>query len=88
VRSLVNPLSINAAEEDVGRLALLLLALFAEMERTSTAERAAHARVVAEAAGRALTGPSPTPLTRLSTRGCSTAGATPSTRSPPRPQSQ
>ena len=30
----------------------MLLALFAEMERTFTAERAAHARAVAEAAGR------------------------------------
>ena len=59
VRSLVNPLSINATEDDVGRRALLLLALFAEMQRTSTAERAAHARVVAEAAGRALTGHRP-----------------------------
>lgn len=32
----------------------LLLALFAEMERTSTVERAAHARAVAEAAGRCV----------------------------------
>jgi hypothetical protein len=36
----------------MGRIAFLLLALFAEMERTFTAERAAHARVVAQAAGR------------------------------------
>jgi DNA invertase Pin-like site-specific DNA recombinase len=36
----------------MGRIAFLLLALFAEMERTFTAERAAHARTVAEAAGR------------------------------------
>jgi hypothetical protein len=35
-----------------GRVAFLLLALFAEMERTFAAERAAHARAVAEAAGR------------------------------------
>ena len=35
----------------MGRIAFLLLALFAEMERTFTAERAAHARSVAEANG-------------------------------------
>jgi DNA invertase Pin-like site-specific DNA recombinase len=38
----------------MGRIAFLLLALFAEMERTFTAERAAHARAVAEAAGRQI----------------------------------
>jgi len=39
-----------------GCIAFLLLALFAEMERTFTAERAAHghARAVAEAAGRRI----------------------------------
>ncbi|MCA1646189.1 MAG: recombinase family protein [Chloroflexi bacterium] len=52
VRSLADPLPINTAEEGMGRLAFLLLALFAEMERTYTAERAAHARAVAQAAGR------------------------------------
>lgn len=52
VRSLADPLPINTAGEGMGRVAFLLLALFAEMERTFTAERAAHARAVAEAAGR------------------------------------
>lgn len=52
VRSLADPLPINTADEGMGRIAFLLLALFAEMERTYTAERAAHARAVAEAAGR------------------------------------
>jgi DNA invertase Pin-like site-specific DNA recombinase len=52
VRSLADPLPINTADEGMGRIALLLLALFAEMERTYTAERAAHARAVARAAGR------------------------------------
>jgi DNA invertase Pin-like site-specific DNA recombinase len=52
VRSLADPLPINTAEEGMGRIAFLLLALFAEMERTYTAERAAHARAVAETAGR------------------------------------
>ncbi len=52
VRSLADPLPISTADEGTGRIAFLLLALFAEMERTFTAERAAHARAVAEAAGR------------------------------------
>lgn len=52
VRSLADPLPINTTDEGMGRIAFLLLALFAEMERTFTAERAAHARSVAEAAGR------------------------------------
>ncbi|MGH3845614.1 MAG: recombinase family protein [Pseudonocardiaceae bacterium] len=52
VRSLADPLPINTADEGMARIAFLLLALFAEMERTFTAERAAHARSVAEAAGR------------------------------------
>jgi DNA invertase Pin-like site-specific DNA recombinase len=49
VRSLADPLPINTADEGMARIAFLLLALFAEMERTFTAERAAHARTVAEA---------------------------------------
>ncbi|WP_433464078.1 recombinase family protein [Spirillospora sp. CA-128828] len=54
VRSLADPLPINTADDGMGRIAFLLLALFAEMERTFTAERAAHARTVAEAAGRQI----------------------------------
>lgn len=49
VRSLADPLSINTAEESMGRIAFLLLALFVEMERTYTAERAAPARTATEA---------------------------------------
>jgi DNA invertase Pin-like site-specific DNA recombinase len=52
IRSLADPLSINTADGGMGRIAFLLLALFAEMERTFTAERAAHARSIAEANGR------------------------------------
>ncbi|HEY5359428.1 MAG TPA: recombinase family protein [Streptosporangiaceae bacterium] len=52
VRSLADPLPISTAGEGMGRIAFLLLALFAEMERTFTAERAAHARAVAEASNR------------------------------------
>jgi DNA invertase Pin-like site-specific DNA recombinase len=54
VRSLADPLPINTADEGMGRIAFLLLALFAEMERTFAAERAAHARAVAEAANRRI----------------------------------
>ncbi|MEU7862078.1 recombinase family protein [Nonomuraea sp. NPDC049141] len=52
VRSLADPLPINTADEGMARIAFLLLALFAEMERTFTTERAAHARTVAEANNR------------------------------------
>jgi DNA invertase Pin-like site-specific DNA recombinase len=52
VKSLADPLPINTADEGMGRIAFLLLALFAEMERTFTAERAANARAVAESKGR------------------------------------
>lgn len=54
VRSLADPLPINTTDEGMGRIAFLLLALFAEMERPFTAERAAHARAVADAAGRRI----------------------------------
>ena len=54
VRSLADPLPINTTDEGMGRIAFLLLALFAEMERTFTAERSAHARAVAEAGGRRI----------------------------------
>ena len=52
VRSLADPLPINTADQGMGRIAFLLLALFAEMERAFTAERAAHARAVAQASNR------------------------------------
>jgi DNA invertase Pin-like site-specific DNA recombinase len=52
VKSLADPIAIDTTSEGMGRVAFLLLALFAEMERTFTAERAAHARAVAESAGR------------------------------------
>ena len=65
VRSLADPLPINTADEGMGRIAFLLLALFAEMERTFTAERAAHARAVAEAAGRYVGRPVAHPEDRI-----------------------
>ncbi|MEY9904869.1 DNA invertase Pin-like site-specific DNA recombinase [Catenulispora sp. MAP12-49] len=65
VRSLADPLPINTADEGMGRIAFLLLALFAEMERTFTAERAAHARSVAEAAGRHIGRPAAHPEDKI-----------------------
>ena len=65
VRSLADPLPISTADEGMGRIAFLLLALFAEMERTFTAERAAHARAVAEAAGRQLGRPLAHPADKI-----------------------
>lgn len=54
VRNLADPIKIDttAPEDSMGQLAVLLLAMFAQMERTYTAERAAHARAVASAQGR------------------------------------
>src|SRR5213076_359883 len=52
VKTLSDPLVIDTAGAGAGRLAFLLIALFAEMERTFAAERAAHARAVAAASGR------------------------------------
>lgn len=69
VRSLGDPMPINTADEGMGRIAFLLLALFAEMERTFTTERAAHARAVAEAAGRHVGRPIAHPPTRSNTPG-------------------
>jgi DNA invertase Pin-like site-specific DNA recombinase len=65
VRSLADPLAINTADEGMGRIAFLLLALFAEMERTFTAERAAHARAVAEVAGRRVGRPVAHPADKI-----------------------
>lgn len=65
VRSLADPLPIHTSDEGMGRIAFLLLALFAEMERTYTAERAAHARAVAEAAGRRVGRPVAHPADKI-----------------------
>lgn len=54
VRSIADPIPIDTAAEGMGRLAFLLLGLFAEIERTYANERAAHARAVAEAKGRRI----------------------------------
>ena len=65
VRSLADPLPINTSDAGMARIAFLLLALFAEMERTYTAERAAHARAVAEAAGRRVGRPVAHPADKI-----------------------
>lgn len=54
VRSLADPIPVDTAAEGMGRLAFLLLGLFAEIERTYANERAAHARAVAAAKGRRI----------------------------------
>lgn len=52
LRSLADPLPIDTRAEGMGELTVVLLGVFAEMERIFTRERAAHARAVAAAAGR------------------------------------
>lgn len=53
VRNLVDPMKVDSTNpsDPMGQLAVVLLALFAQMERTYTVERAAHARAVATAKG-------------------------------------
>jgi len=54
VRNLADPIKVDSSNPDdpMAQLAVVLLALFAQMERTYTIERAAHARAVATAKGR------------------------------------
>ena len=54
VRNLADAIRVDSASPDdpMAQLAVVLLALFAQMERTYTLERAAHARAVATAKGR------------------------------------
>ena len=51
VRNLADPIGIDSSNPDdpMAQLAVVLLALFGQMERTYTLERAAHARAVATA---------------------------------------
>jgi len=59
VRNLADPIKVDSADptDAMGQL-VVLLALFAQMERTYTCERAAHARAVAAAHGRQVGRPS------------------------------
>jgi DNA invertase Pin-like site-specific DNA recombinase len=63
VRNLADPIKVDSVDsadpaDAMGQLAVVLLALFAQMERTFTCERAAHARAVAAAHGRQVGRPS------------------------------
>ncbi len=60
VRNLADPIKVDSADpaDPMGQLVVVLLALFAQMERTYTCERAAHARAVATAHGRQVGRPS------------------------------
>ncbi|ORT48493.1 recombinase family protein [Frankia sp. KB5] len=54
IRTLKDPMPIDTTDQSgMGGLAVLMLGLFAEMERTFMRERAAHARAVGEAKGKA-----------------------------------
>jgi len=57
VRNLADPIKVDSADP-MGQLAVVLLTLFAQMERTYTCERAAHGRQVAAAHGRQVGRPS------------------------------
>ena len=54
VRNLADPIKVDSSrpEDPMAQLAVVLFALFAQMERTYAIERAAHARAVAAAKGR------------------------------------
>jgi DNA invertase Pin-like site-specific DNA recombinase len=60
IRNLADPIRIDSSNpaDPMAQLAVVLLALFAQMERTYTVERAAHARAVATAKGRRVGRPS------------------------------
>ena len=60
VRNLADPIKVDSGNpsDPMAQLAVVLLALFAQMERTYTVERAAHARSVATAKGRRVGRPS------------------------------
>jgi DNA invertase Pin-like site-specific DNA recombinase len=56
VRNLADPIKVDSTNpnDPMAQLAVVLLALFGQMERTYTLERAAHARAVATAKGRRI----------------------------------
>ena len=60
VRNLADPIKVASTNpnDPMAQLAVVLLALFGQMERTYTLERAAHARAVATAKGRRIGRPS------------------------------
>ncbi|MDP1848457.1 MAG: recombinase family protein [Solirubrobacteraceae bacterium] len=56
LRNLADPIKVDSGNPDdpMAQLAVVLLALFGQMERTYAMERAAHARAVAAAKGRRI----------------------------------
>ena len=60
MRNLADPIKVDSTNpnDPMAQLAVVLLALFGQMERTYTLERAAHARSVATAKGRRIGRPS------------------------------
>jgi DNA invertase Pin-like site-specific DNA recombinase len=60
VRNLADPIRVDSAnpEDPMSQLAVVMLALFGQMERTYAIERAAHARAVASAKGKRIGRPS------------------------------
>ena len=60
VRTLADPIKVDSSNPDdpMSQLAVVILSLFGQMERTYAVERAAHARAVAEAKGKRVGRPS------------------------------
>jgi len=90
VRNLADPIRVDSASPDdpIAQLSAVLLALFGQMERTYTLERAAHARAVATAKGRRIGRPTVVDPDKLAYARCTCARpGTPSRRSSPRPAS-
>ncbi len=71
VRNLADPIKVDSSNpnDPMAQLAVVLLALFGQMERTYTLERAAHARAVATAKGRRIGRPSVVDPDRLAYAG-------------------
>jgi DNA invertase Pin-like site-specific DNA recombinase len=67
VRNLADPIKVDSSnpEDPMSQLAVVMLALFGQMERTYAIERAAHARAVATSQGRRVGRPSVVDPTKL-----------------------
>lgn len=67
VRNLADPIRVDSAnpEDPMSQLAVVMLALFGQMERTYAIERAAHARTVATSKGKRIGRPSVVDPTKL-----------------------
>jgi DNA invertase Pin-like site-specific DNA recombinase len=67
VRNLADPIRVDSAnpEDPMSQLAVVMLALFGQMERTYAIERAAHARAVAAGKGKRIGRPSVVDPTKL-----------------------